>query len=541
MDKSQPAHGRDGHISFSTYGSRDKGTVSAGPDRSGKMVKPAKIKQDALKALNKAFKTEETKPVWDKPNPVKHSDKLSPAQKAKAKARARSAGRPYPNMVDNIWAARNEQMGNPYTEVLEQIKDMCGVCGQTPCNCTHIEEAKATMCGRCGTKHIHPSQGGKCPAVKEEVMIDEARIETDSGTANVTDTHVNFNNSGFRRKFTHQEIHKMDKGETVRGFKNEKDHPYADKHTSVYSDGDEEHHLPNHAKKSVSEERIVEVKTSTLQSYLQKRSAGRIKSAAATIFKGKDSPEVKSHEKREAGMERARKKLAPHYAAQAAERAKKQREELKKNNPPHEVKKRLDAAKAEYERSYGPVEKAGHNYAEGNGYYRGKELHSKYHALKQLHKEVSEETINEFIPAVLAALGRGAGVAGRVLGPLAGSAASGALSAAGNAVSGIAQGVGTAVSGVAQGVGNAVGGIAQGVGNAVSGNGEEKKKKTTVSNTDYVKEAMSASHRFALALQRERERRELKDQARAAREAAGKTVSFTNYLKPKGPKDEKTN
>lgn len=48
------------------------------------------------------------KPVWEKPNPVKKHSKLSPAQKAKARARARAAGRSYPNMVDNIWAARNE-------------------------------------------------------------------------------------------------------------------------------------------------------------------------------------------------------------------------------------------------------------------------------------------------------------------------------------------------------------------------------------------------------------------------------------------------
>ena len=49
-----------------------------------------------------------TKPVWEKPNPVKKSTKLSPMQKAKARARARNAGRPYPNMVDNIWAANEE-------------------------------------------------------------------------------------------------------------------------------------------------------------------------------------------------------------------------------------------------------------------------------------------------------------------------------------------------------------------------------------------------------------------------------------------------
>lgn len=44
--------------------------------------------------------------VWDKPNPVKNHKKLSPANKAAAKRRAKAAGRPYPNMVDNIWAAK---------------------------------------------------------------------------------------------------------------------------------------------------------------------------------------------------------------------------------------------------------------------------------------------------------------------------------------------------------------------------------------------------------------------------------------------------
>ncbi len=50
----------------------------------------------------------EEKEVWDKPNPVKNSKPLSSSMKARAKARAKAAGRPYPNMVDNIWAARNE-------------------------------------------------------------------------------------------------------------------------------------------------------------------------------------------------------------------------------------------------------------------------------------------------------------------------------------------------------------------------------------------------------------------------------------------------
>lgn len=44
--------------------------------------------------------------VWDKPNPAKKSKKLSPAKKAAAKAAAKAAGRPYPNLVDNMRMAK---------------------------------------------------------------------------------------------------------------------------------------------------------------------------------------------------------------------------------------------------------------------------------------------------------------------------------------------------------------------------------------------------------------------------------------------------
>ena len=44
--------------------------------------------------------------VWDKPNPAKKHKKLSPAKKASAKAAAKAAGRPYPNLVDNMRMAR---------------------------------------------------------------------------------------------------------------------------------------------------------------------------------------------------------------------------------------------------------------------------------------------------------------------------------------------------------------------------------------------------------------------------------------------------
>jgi hypothetical protein len=54
-------------------------------------------------------KTASRKAPWNKANPKgksKASRKLTPAQKAAAKARAAKAGRPYPNLVDNMAVAK---------------------------------------------------------------------------------------------------------------------------------------------------------------------------------------------------------------------------------------------------------------------------------------------------------------------------------------------------------------------------------------------------------------------------------------------------
>lgn len=48
--------------------------------------------------------------VWDKARPkgLGKPKKMSPAKKASAKAMAKAAGRPYPNLVDNMRAARKK-------------------------------------------------------------------------------------------------------------------------------------------------------------------------------------------------------------------------------------------------------------------------------------------------------------------------------------------------------------------------------------------------------------------------------------------------
>ena len=49
------------------------------------------------------------KEFWDKKNLKKTSTKLTPKQKASAKAKAKAAGRKYPNLVDNAAAARKKK------------------------------------------------------------------------------------------------------------------------------------------------------------------------------------------------------------------------------------------------------------------------------------------------------------------------------------------------------------------------------------------------------------------------------------------------
>lgn len=48
------------------------------------------------------------KAFWDKPNPKRKSVPLTASQKAAAKRRAKAAGRPYPNLVDNAAVRRKK-------------------------------------------------------------------------------------------------------------------------------------------------------------------------------------------------------------------------------------------------------------------------------------------------------------------------------------------------------------------------------------------------------------------------------------------------
>ena len=72
-------------------------------------INPAKIRKIKKRDGNEPVKVyKKGGEVWDKPRPegLGKSKKLSPAKKSAAKAAAKAAGRPYPNLIDNMRMAR---------------------------------------------------------------------------------------------------------------------------------------------------------------------------------------------------------------------------------------------------------------------------------------------------------------------------------------------------------------------------------------------------------------------------------------------------
>ena len=76
------------------------------PSKMPKGVKKARRDDTDFTQYKKGGKV---KPVWEKPRPAKlgKPSVLTAVKKAAAKARAKAAGRPYPNLVDNLMAAKN--------------------------------------------------------------------------------------------------------------------------------------------------------------------------------------------------------------------------------------------------------------------------------------------------------------------------------------------------------------------------------------------------------------------------------------------------
>ena len=90
-----------------------KGRASA--KAQGMNLKPPVKKAEAAKSPKSAgrrksqLQMKKKAAFWDTKNPKTKSKKLTPAQKAAAKARAKAAGRPYPNLIDNAAASRKKK------------------------------------------------------------------------------------------------------------------------------------------------------------------------------------------------------------------------------------------------------------------------------------------------------------------------------------------------------------------------------------------------------------------------------------------------
>jgi hypothetical protein len=81
------------------------------PSRGMGDIMPSKMPSGSKKARrdNTDFtQYKEGGEVWDKPRPKElgKPKKMSPAKKSKAKAMAKAAGRPYPNLIDNMKASK---------------------------------------------------------------------------------------------------------------------------------------------------------------------------------------------------------------------------------------------------------------------------------------------------------------------------------------------------------------------------------------------------------------------------------------------------
>jgi hypothetical protein len=73
----------------------------------GWVVAPAYVAETRTCAMTK---TNSTTPPWERKNPKSDDEhaKLTPTERARAKKSAEAAGRPYPNLVDNMRVAKKK-------------------------------------------------------------------------------------------------------------------------------------------------------------------------------------------------------------------------------------------------------------------------------------------------------------------------------------------------------------------------------------------------------------------------------------------------
>lgn len=81
------------------------------PSRGMGAIRPGKVPKRKQRRDDTSFmEYKEGGEVWDKPRPkgLGKPTPLSSSQKAAAKAAAKAAGRPYPNLIDNMRAAKGK-------------------------------------------------------------------------------------------------------------------------------------------------------------------------------------------------------------------------------------------------------------------------------------------------------------------------------------------------------------------------------------------------------------------------------------------------
>jgi hypothetical protein len=94
--------------------------VKAVPKLKGHQERVDALKSELAKTKVDEGTTSSDVAVWDKPPPKGKSTKMTPSQISRAKARAKAAGRPYPNLVDNMAVSIKEI----FEDFNQSFKDM---------------------------------------------------------------------------------------------------------------------------------------------------------------------------------------------------------------------------------------------------------------------------------------------------------------------------------------------------------------------------------------------------------------------------------
>lgn len=141
-------------------------------------------------------------------------------------------------------------------------------------------------------------------------------------------------------------------------------------------------------------EQIDELKTSTLSSYIKKRSEKE--KSRDVRWKSDDHPDVKARRKSIQNIVKAERKMRDNYPADKKAEAERNAKQHEANKPAY--KKEMENVKKEYETHHGPIEKVGHHHAPARtyglakGFQHGQELHQRYLNLKRM---VGEEVVME--------------------------------------------------------------------------------------------------------------------------------------------------